>query len=119
MSKILRGTTILVAVTFVLAGCGPPPTEVLPHKTASPTPAAPSPSPANLTEAEAMPVTLPVLDALFADQAFVSDLKTKLQLTDEEIARLRKAAGEEVLQLRRQNAEQHSGTTAEAQALAA
>jgi lipoprotein-anchoring transpeptidase ErfK/SrfK len=67
-----------------------------------------------MTEAEAVPITLPVLDALFADESFTSDLKSKLQLTDEQIARLRKIAGDEVLRLREKNTEAHAGSTEEA-----
>ena len=42
-----------------------------------------------------LPVTLPVLDAMFADEAFAGELKSKLQLTDEQVENLRKVAGEE------------------------
>jgi len=67
-----------------------------------------------MSEAEAVPITLPVLDALFADESFTLELKSKLQLTDEQIARLRKIAGDEVLRLRQQNTEAHAGSTEEA-----
>ncbi|MFL6230151.1 MAG: L,D-transpeptidase family protein, partial [Pyrinomonadaceae bacterium] len=45
--------------------------------------------------ADAQPVTLAVLDALFADDSFARDLKSQAQLTDEQVAALRKAASEE------------------------
>jgi lipoprotein-anchoring transpeptidase ErfK/SrfK len=41
-----------------------------------------------------MPVTLPVLDAMFADEGFAGQLKSRLQLTDEQIERLRQVASE-------------------------
>jgi lipoprotein-anchoring transpeptidase ErfK/SrfK len=48
---------------------------------------------------------LPVLDALFSDEAFKSALKSKVELTDEQLAQLQKIAGEEVARLRESNAE--------------
>jgi lipoprotein-anchoring transpeptidase ErfK/SrfK len=59
--------------------------------------------------ANAQPVTLAVLDALLADDAFARDLKSRLQLTDDQIARLKKAAGEERAGLR--ESDEQSGTT--------
>jgi lipoprotein-anchoring transpeptidase ErfK/SrfK len=60
-------------------------------------PATPSPAPATAVE---MPVTLPVLDAFFSDDAFAVQLKQKLNLTNDQIAKLRKAAREETASLR-------------------
>jgi lipoprotein-anchoring transpeptidase ErfK/SrfK len=58
----------------------------------------------------AIPITLPVLDALFADEAFKTELKSKLQLTDEQISALRKTSSEEVAKLRKANAENQAGS---------
>ena len=71
--------------------------------------AAPSPSPA-AAAAETVPITLPVLDALLAEQTFKAELKSKLQLTDEQIDSLKKISSEEVDRLRRANAENQSGS---------
>jgi lipoprotein-anchoring transpeptidase ErfK/SrfK len=60
--------------------------------------------------AETVPITLPVLDALLADKAFKADLKSKLQLTDKEIAALGKISSEAVTKLRHANAENQSGS---------
>jgi lipoprotein-anchoring transpeptidase ErfK/SrfK len=57
-------------------------------------------------------VTLPVLDAMFADESFAGELKSKLQLTDEQVTRLREIAREETAKLSEQGAE--SGTTKDA-----
>jgi lipoprotein-anchoring transpeptidase ErfK/SrfK len=57
-------------------------------------------------------LTLPVLDAMFADESFAGELKSKLQLTDEQVTRLRQIAREETASLSEKGAE--SGTTAEA-----
>lgn len=61
---------------------------------------APMASPVNQANAKDMPVTLPVLDAMFADEAFAGQLKQNVQLSDEQIARLRQIAREETSKLR-------------------
>jgi lipoprotein-anchoring transpeptidase ErfK/SrfK len=66
-------------------------------------------TPAANAGVNSQPVTLAVLDALFADESFASDLKSRLQLTDEQIAQLRKAAGEERAGLR--ESDEGGGTT--------
>ncbi|HJR08813.1 MAG TPA: L,D-transpeptidase family protein [Pyrinomonadaceae bacterium] len=57
------------------------------------------------------PLTLPVVDALFEDANFATDLKSELQLTDEQVERLRKAAREETGRLRETETGEHGGTT--------
>jgi lipoprotein-anchoring transpeptidase ErfK/SrfK len=59
-----------------------------------------------------LPVTLPVLDAMFADEAFAGELKSKLQLTDEQVEGLRKVASEERANLDEEGAQ--SSTTSAA-----
>jgi lipoprotein-anchoring transpeptidase ErfK/SrfK len=71
--------------------------------------ATPAASPA--TAAANLPVTLPVLDAMFADEGFAGELKSKLQLTDEQVEGLRKVASEERANLD-ENGAQSSTTTA-------
>src|SRR5438552_3587993 len=113
MCPYLKSLTIIIAFSLTLAACSQ---EVKTPRTAvTSTPASPSPpslpaaSPAPPTE-EAVPITLPVLDALLADEGFRADLKSKLQLTDEQINALRKISGEEVANLRRSNAENQPGS---------
>jgi lipoprotein-anchoring transpeptidase ErfK/SrfK len=60
--------------------------------------------------AEAVPITLPVLDALFADEAFKAELKSKLPLTDDQIGALRRISSEAVTKLRKSNAENQAGS---------
>jgi lipoprotein-anchoring transpeptidase ErfK/SrfK len=81
-----------------------------PSPAASATPAAANTSASN--NAAGLPVTLPVLDAMFADEAFAGELKSKLQLSDEQVARLKQVAREGTAELTEQGAE--SGTTTEA-----
>jgi lipoprotein-anchoring transpeptidase ErfK/SrfK len=60
--------------------------------------------------AEAVPITLPVLDALFGEAAFKAELKSKVQLTDDQTAALRKISSEAVAKLRQSNAELQTGS---------
>jgi L,D-transpeptidase ErfK/SrfK len=78
----------------------------------SPSPAASS-SPTD-SVSKATPVTLPVLDALFSNEAFKSSLKSKVTLTDDQVAQLQKIASDEVARLRESNIE---GNTIEEQSL--
>ncbi len=79
----------------------------------TPTPVA-TPAPGAVAEAVAVPVTLPVLDALLADESFKGELKSKLKLTDEQIAALRKASAEEIGRLQETSTEPQEGAAAEA-----
>jgi lipoprotein-anchoring transpeptidase ErfK/SrfK len=45
------------------------------------------------------PVTLPLLDAMFADDAFAGELRSRLGLSDEQIAQIQQIARDNVLQL--------------------
>ena len=77
---------------------------------ARPTPAAPTTA-ARAGESD-LPVTLPVLDAMFAEENFAGELKSRLQLTDEQVNRLREVAGEATSELSEE--EQDRRSTAEA-----
>ena len=71
---------------------------------ASPTASAtPSSSPA-ATEGS-MQITLPLLNALLADEAFVREAKTKVKLSDQQIDSLKQASQTEIDRLRAANAE--------------
>ena len=79
-----------------------------------------SPTTAPVSEAAVVPLTLPVIDAFFAsDEMFITELKTKLSLSDEQIERLRTVAREETSRLRETETGDHTGTTAAARELAA
>lgn len=102
---------IVVALSIIaVAGCAVEPVSnsnsATPVGSSSPSPSA---SPADKV-AVAIPVTLPVLDALLADDAFKSNLKSKVDLTDDQIAQLRKVAADEVAKLRESTTEEPSGT---------
>jgi len=98
---------ILVLTTL---GCEPPPTatnaNVIANAPAANTAANTATDTAqnipvqNKNYESQMPVTLPVLDAMFSDENFAADLKSKLQLTDEQIDKLKTVSRQRVANLR-------------------
>lgn len=88
-----------ISLAVFMAGCQPQTTPTKPTGTAA---ASPSPT---ADENQSVPITLPVLDALFTDEKFKTELKSKLALSDEQIAALKKVSSEEVAKLRSTNAE--------------
>ena len=57
-------------------------------------------------------VTLPVINAMFTDDSFAAELKTKLQLTDEQINNLKNASLEAINNLdETESGEEYSGST--------
>jgi len=66
----------------------------------------------NKEMAAKMPVTLPVLDAMFnADENFAGELKSKVQLTDEQIDNLKRLSREAVANLSENEADENSRST--------
>jgi len=100
MKPTFKAALIITICGLLLAGC----------KRQTQTPPAPVATSTPPTATEAIPITLPVLDALFADEAFKTELKSKLQLDDEQINSLRKISSEEVAKLRKTNAETQPGS---------
>ncbi len=99
MKPTLKTALIIAICGLLLIGCS--------HGKQDPQLVAASTPP---SATESVPITLPVLDALFADAAFKAELKTKLQLTDDQINALRKISGAAVAKLRESNAENQSGS---------
>lgn len=98
---------LIIALSALTAGCAVEPAGN-PNTNA---PGSPSPSAsaaATGSVSKAIPVTLPVLDALFSDEGFKAKLKSQVQLNDEQLAQLQKIAGEEVLRLHDSNAEEQT-----------
>jgi len=102
-----RITTLGLFITlasFFAAACMQPQSGNTPiANTASPSPSATSPALSAVSKA--VPVTLPVLDALLADDAFRTNLKARVELSEDQLAQLQKIAAEEVAKLRQQNTE--------------
>ncbi|HYY41242.1 MAG TPA: L,D-transpeptidase, partial [Pyrinomonadaceae bacterium] len=113
---VLLGSTVLFGCQVAPSNneSGSAPASASPQQAAQqPTPA-PTPSPAT-SGAGNLPVTLPVLDAFFADESFAGDVKTRLQLNDEQVARLREVARTETGALRESGqADEQRGTTSAA-----
>src|SRR6267142_3114471 len=110
--RINKAPLIILVCGLLVTGCKPQvETPETPSAVASPTgsPASPA-SPGSPAPSAAVPITLPVLDALFADEVFKAELKSKLQLTDDQIGALREISSEAVTKLRRSNAENQSGS---------
>ena len=76
--------------------------------------ASPSASPSAPSARESVSqLTLPWVDALLANESFASELKSKLQVTDDQINSLKKVASTEVSRLREMNAEEATGDAAD------
>lgn len=123
MKVMLQSVAQLMVIVLTLTGTGcteQPKNSNSVSTTSESGSASPSPSAtesaktAKTTDA----VTLPVLNALFADETFKAELKSRLQLTEAQISGLQKSANDEVQRLRETNAEQQNGNAAEARVLA-
>jgi lipoprotein-anchoring transpeptidase ErfK/SrfK len=124
MNNTLRLMSALVAVLILLAGAGcetestnttsnrHAPVANTNATTATPTTPAPAPPNTASVAPNTQPVTLPVLDAFFAQENFAAELKSKLQLTDEQVNKLRSIARQETSKLRESdNREELAGRT--------
>jgi len=95
-----------------------PQTTVGPSPAASPSPTS-SPVVSSTGNAQSpSAITLAVLDALLTNENFVSDLKSKVQVTDQQLDQLKKASTDEVARLRSNNAEDSSLDTNDARSRA-
>lgn len=119
---------MIVAVAALITllnmiGCQTAPITTTTSPTATSPATSPSPVPSLVavkqTSTTDLPVTLPVLDALLTDEAFVAELKSKLQLTDDNMNKLRAIAREETSKLRETDEDEYSGTTTDATSHAA
>jgi hypothetical protein len=120
--RVASGTMCLF-VLLILGGCQAAPVSnvnTAANATPSPVASATAAVPANANAgANNVPLTLPLVDALFADASFAANLKSELGLTDEQIERLRKVARDETGSLRETETGEHGGTTTAAATRAA
>jgi len=116
MNKRLPFVTLALGLSLLAISCvTQTPTNTNSIVVSSPTPAtAASPAPGVVADAVSVPVTLPVLDALLADESFKGELKSKLKITEDQIAALRKAAADEIARLQQTSSETQEGAAAEA-----
>ena len=68
-------------------------------------------APARVRNNSNLPVTLPVLDAMFYDEEFAQQLKTELQLTDQQIEQIKNVSREAVGNLGEEGEDANSGST--------
>ena len=121
MSSFLKVIVTSLSLIFVLGGCVTEQSNTTTSNSTGNTTATPTPQTVKASASvddPGLPVTLPVLDAFFADEAFAPALKAKLQLTDEQVEQLRRLAREETAKLRETDADDYEGTTAAARTLA-
>ncbi|HVQ39506.1 MAG TPA: L,D-transpeptidase, partial [Pyrinomonadaceae bacterium] len=105
MRYITLGLIVIISVVAA-AGCAiQPGANSNSTATASPSPSVSASPTGEVSKATAIPVTLPVLDALFSDDAFKATLKSRVDLTDDQITQLQKLASDEVARLRELNTE--------------
>jgi len=119
MSRYLQ-CLLSIMIGLTAAGCVAVPTNQSNNNLRPPaSPAASvSPSPVNETSANAEPLTLPVLDAFFAEEGFSALLKTRLHISDEQISKLKELAHAETAKLDEANAGQGDGESAAARTTA-
>ncbi|HEX5702475.1 MAG TPA: L,D-transpeptidase family protein [Pyrinomonadaceae bacterium] len=100
----------ILSALVLTAGCTPQPdSKIQTNSAGSPSPLS-SPSPLNTDSANVKPITLPVLDAFFADNSFAETLKTRLKLNDEEVTRLKELARAETAKLDEAELEKREGS---------
>ena len=72
----------------------------------------PTQSPTPVIAIKELPITLPMIDALFfIDLQFATELKSKMQLTDEQISQLRQLVREETTSLQEGASDAETATT--------
>src|SRR6266576_436916 len=110
--------TLFIANCLVVIGCVVEPTNransnsnVAALPTATPTT---SPAPVSEKASKTQALTLPVLDAFLANESFSGLLKSRLQLTYEQIAKLKETAHSDTAKLSEANAGTSTGETASA-----
>src|ERR1044071_1102351 len=129
MKTISRTVMSFVAavITLALVGCTATVTNTNTNtnttsnanRTSNANTATTTPVSSNTANASNVTVTLPLLDAMFAEESFANDLKSRLQLTDEQVGKLKNIAREATSKLREgDDKSPHQGTTAAARAQA-
>ena len=105
---------ILIFTLCFLTSCAPAPNNpTTANVNAAPTPAA-APSAAESPRENSAQITLPLLNALLADEKFVSELGSRLKLTNEQIDSVKRASNEEIARLQEANAEELDGGSVDA-----
>ena len=125
MNIAFKPMTAILALVIIAAELGcvtEPPTKTTNTSTAAntnaasapPTTPAPMPTTTPPKPVDDKQMTLPLLDAFFAQEAFASELKSKLLLTDDQVNKLKGIARRETAKLRESDNDQRSAGTAKA-----
>jgi L,D-transpeptidase ErfK/SrfK len=96
---------LIVAVATGIACTTQPNNSNAPAVTQTTPSASPSPSASPASTAASVKITLPLLDALLAEDAFVRELKDKAKLSDQQVESLKRASQSEINRLRETNVE--------------
>src|SRR6185369_2607308 len=117
--NLFRKLSLLAFLACLLTSCvtEPPANSNRSVVTATPSPTA-SPSPLTTTETTSAQITLPLLDALLADEKFVAKAKQNVKLSDQQIDSLKHASSAEIARLRESNAEDSEENAADPRAQA-
>jgi len=106
----------ILSAALLTAGCVPQPdSKTQTNAGGSPSPVS-SPSPLKTDSAKVKPITLPVLDAFFAENSFAETLKTRLKLSDDEVTKLKELARAETAKLDESELEKSEGQVRRAHA---
>jgi lipoprotein-anchoring transpeptidase ErfK/SrfK len=120
--KRYLGSALFIAACMLATGCvTEPPNRTNSNANVAAVPTATATmSPPLVSEkaSKTQALTLPVLDAFLANESFSGLLKSRLQLTDEQIAKLREAAHSDTAKLSEANAGTSPGETARARVTA-
>jgi len=111
--------SLIATLTIATACTTQPNTSNSPAVTQTTPSASPSPSASPGSTQTAVKITLPLLDALLAENAFVRELKDKAKVSDEQIESLKRASLSEINHLREINAEETDGNDTDAPTRAA
>jgi lipoprotein-anchoring transpeptidase ErfK/SrfK len=107
---------VFLAIAFLFSACAQPSSNVANPAPTNSAPANPAPAKSappvvgNLANAN-ITVTLPLVDALLAEESFVNEVKSILQLSDEQIQKLKDAARNDVLNLDENNSDDPARST--------
>src|SRR5687768_4922349 len=100
----------ILSALLLTAGCVPQPdSKTHTNSAGSPSPVS-SPSPLTTDSVAVKRITLPVLDAFFADNSFGETLKTRLKLNEEEVTKLKELARSETAKLDESELEKRDGS---------
>lgn len=111
----VKGITLALLVLLVFSACNSVGLNGSATPTVSPSPS-PSPTATPVASLRDLPVTLPMIDALFfVDRRFAERLKNDLQLSDEQIAALRQTVRNETAAMKSNEADDPGRTRAAGQ----